>query len=243
MQLIISILILFILINCIRDNGVKNPKTVAKYTLLTGFFAVVGLGITYLGLGYVGAVTSSMDVFENGGQLLSWLTNSMFGMTGNIILGIAVLLACLTTSIGLASSFADYFQTLLPKYSYHTILLAVCAFSFIISNVGLTLLIHYTLPALIMIYPPAIVLVVLSFFDKIIHGKSEAYALSMLLAFLVGILNGLESLNLSLGPVGDFASLIPWYELGVGWIVPAILGLLIGMIPSVNFLGGKRKTN
>ncbi|WP_130860947.1 branched-chain amino acid transport system II carrier protein [Bacilliculturomica massiliensis] len=225
-----------VVINTIRDYGVKEPGNIAKYTLITGVFAGIGLGITYLALGYVGAVTSSAALFENGGKLLAAVTNQLFGYAGNIILGVAVLLACLTTSIGLASSFSDYFQTILPRFSYKQILLVVCLFSFAVSNVGLTAMIKITLPALIMIYPPVITLVLLSFADRLIGGKAECYALSMILAFLVGILNGLENAGLSLGYLGELAARIPLYTLGVGWIVPAIVGCLIGLLPFVRFL-------
>lgn len=229
-----------IAINAIKDCGIKEPKNIAKYTLITGLFAGIALGITYLALGYVGAVTSSMAPFENGGQLLAAITYRLFGTSGNLILGIAVMLACLTTSIGLASSFADYFEAMLPRFTYKQILAAVCVFSFAISNVGLTAMIQITLPALIMVYPPAITLVLLSFADRWIGGKPECYALAMLFAFLIGILDGLKNAGISLGVISELAVKIPMYNLGVGWILPAILGCLIGLLPFVNFLSSKK---
>ena len=42
----------------------------------------------------------------------------------------------------------------------------VCVFSLIVSNLGLTQLIAVTLPVLMIIYPVAIVLIVLSYFHK-----------------------------------------------------------------------------
>ncbi len=228
-----------IVINSVKESGIRESRRIARYTLLTGFFAVLGLGITYMALGYAGAVTSSMDIFENGGQLLSWLTSSFYGTAGVILLGVAVLLACLTTAIGLASSFSDYFHGLLPRFSYQGILAGVCLFSFLISNLGLSQLIHYTLPALMMLYPPLIVMVALSFFDRFFKSKPEAYAMAMIFAFAVGVLNGLESLELSLGALGEAAALLPWYELGVGWILPALVGFGLGLLPGVRFLGGR----
>lgn len=228
-----------VVINAIKNFGVSKPKNIIKYTLIAGILAGVGLGITYLALGYVGAQTSSGIAFENGGELLAYAVFKLLGTSGNIILGIAVLLACLTTSIGLAISFSDYFNEIMPKYSYKTILTIVCLFSFAISNIGLTTMIRFTLPALIMIYPPAIALVLLSFCNKWIKGKSEAYALALLFAFIVGIFDGLKAAQISLGSLSQFAAKLPLFDLGIGWIIPAIIGCFIGMLPFVNFLSKK----
>lgn len=230
-----------VVINAVKDFGISEPKAIAKYTLLAGILAGVGLGVTYLALGYVGAQTSNGPAFENGGQLLATVVFKLLGTGGNIVLGIAVLLACLTTSIGLASSFSDYFNLILPKFSYKRILAIVCVFSFALSNVGLTTMIHFTLPALVMIYPPAIALILLSFCNRWIKNKSEAYALALLLAFIIGIFDGLKTANISLGSLSELVSRIPLFDLGLGWVIPAIIGCLIGSLPCVKFLSNKTR--
>lgn len=100
--------------------------------------------------------------------MLHALTSSLFGNVGGVILGIAVLLACLTTSIGLTTAFSDYFKELFPSVSYKKIAAAVCIFSFVISNVGLSQLITISLPVLMMIYPISVVLILLSFMKNIL---------------------------------------------------------------------------
>lgn len=228
-----------VVINAVKDFGISEPKAIVKYTLIAGILAGVGLGITYLALGYVGAQTSNGPVFENGGQLLATVVYKLLGTGGNIVLGLAVLLACLTTSIGLASSFSDYFSVILPKFSYKKILAAVCVFSFALSNIGLTTMIQFTLPALVMIYPPAIALILLSFCNRWIKNKPEAYALALLLAFIIGIFDGLKTAHISLGSISELIARIPLFELGLGWVIPAIIGCLIGTLPCVKFLSNK----
>lgn len=226
-----------VVINGIKDMGVKESSNIVKYTLISGIFAGIGLGVVYLALSFVGAQTSMEDgVFTNGGQLLASVVYRLLGSGGNVILGLAVMLACLTTSIGLATSFSDYFNEILPKYSYKTILRVVCIFSFLISNVGLTQMITITLPLLIAIYPPTIVLVIFSFAKKYIGDNHEAYVLGMLFAFIMGAFDGLKAAGIDIGVLGDFAAKFPFFELGIGWIVPAIIGGIIGMLPFVNFL-------
>ena len=46
---------------------------------------------------------------------LNYAVYSLFGKWGNVILGIAMILACMTTSIGLTTAFGDYFTKLFPK--------------------------------------------------------------------------------------------------------------------------------
>ena len=62
-------------------------------------------------LTYIGAIT--VTTFENGGALLHAVTSEVIGSVGGIILGGAVFLACMTTSIGLTTSFSDYFHEIL----------------------------------------------------------------------------------------------------------------------------------
>lgn len=226
-----------VVINAIRDMGVTQSKSIVRYTLMAGILAGIGLGLVYLALGYVGAQTSMEETaFGNGGQVLASVVYRLLGTGGNAVLGLAVMLACLTTSIGLATSFSDYFHEIFPKVSYKVILTGVCVFSFAISNVGLTTMITFTLPALVMVYPPAITLVLLSFAKKMIGQKHEAYALGMFFAFIIGIFDGLKKAGISIGPLGEFVARLPFFDLGIGWILPAIAGCVIGMLPFVNFL-------
>ncbi len=218
-----------IVINTLKGLGITEKKSITKYTLVSGVLAGLGLALTYMALGYVGAQTT-MSEYNNGGQLLASVVNQMLGATGSVILGIAVLLACLTTSIGLASSFSDYFHQLMPKLSYNTLLKIVCIFSFAISNVGLDVLIKVTLPALVMIYPPIITLVLLSFFKKIIKGRRAPYILAMSGAFIVGVFDGMKSAGITLGGIGEMVSRLPFFDLGIGWLVPAIIGCVAGLL-------------
>ncbi|QHI72151.1 branched-chain amino acid transport system II carrier protein [Aminipila terrae] len=230
-----------VVINSVKGFGISHPKAIVKYTLLAGVLAGVGLGIVYLALGFIGAQTSTSPLFENGSQLLAAVVYQLLGRGGNIVLGLAVLMACLTTSIGLASSFSDYFNVILPKYSYKSILAVVCIFSFALSNIGLTTMIQVTLPALVMIYPPAIALILLSFCNRWIKSKSEAYALALLFAFIIGVFDGLKTAGISLGGLSVLVAKIPLFSLGLGWIIPAIIGCIIGMLPFVNFLTKKKE--
>ena len=220
-----------IVIEAIRNFGITDKKCVAKYTIMCGLGSAFFLSIVYFMLTYVGAYTNTP--FANGGALLHGVTNHLLGGAGGVVLGIAVLLACLTTSIGLTTSFANYFKDVLPKsWTYKRIAAIVCFFSFIIANVGLSELIKISLPILIMIYPVTVVLMVLSFFRKKIGHRRMVYVLGMLFTFFISFINGLESAGISLGMISTLAARLPFYELSLGWIWFALIGIILGLLPN-----------
>ncbi|MGX8835470.1 branched-chain amino acid transport system II carrier protein [Amedibacillus sp. YH-ame6] len=221
-----------IVISAIKGYGIKDKKLIAKYTVQCGLGAAFFLAVVYFALTYVGAITGTP--FANGGSLLHAVTNHLFGGIGGIVLGVAVLFACLTTSIGLTTSFSDYFQGIFPKWSYKKIAFCVCLFSFIISNVGLNQLITISLPILIMIYPVTVILMLLSFLKKYIGKRKMVYVLGMVFTFVVAFVNGLESAGITLGVIGEMFHALPFYELSIGWILPGCIGALLGCLPIWN---------
>ncbi len=218
----------------IKNCGVTEKKSLVKYTLLCGLVAGFLLSIIYFALAYIGATSATLGTFNNGGQLLSVATKYLYGNSGSTILGIAVLFACLTTSIGLTSAFSDYFVKILPKYSYKQIAATICIFSFGVANIGLSRLIAVTLPVLIMVFPVTVVLIVLSFAKGYIKDRKMVYILGMSFAFIVAFVDGLNSAGIHLGPITDIMQLLPLFDLGIGWILPAIVGSLIGFLPCLN---------
>lgn len=216
-----------IIINAMTGFQVKERKHVVKYTVISGIGAVVILSGIYYMLTYVGATTHT--VFENGGILLHEVASDLLGPVGGLVLGVSVFLACMTTSIGLTTSFADYFHELLPSVSYRKITAVVCIFSFVVSNVGLSYLIAVSQPVLMMIYPVLIVLILLSFLRKWIGEKKLVYILSMAAAFVPAFLNAMDNMGITFGIFTEYARKLPFYHLHLGWIVPAISGAVVGL--------------
>lgn len=226
-----------IVIENVEGMGIRGERSIVKYTLLAGLLAAVGLAVVYGILAYVGATSSPLGQFENGGQLLSAVANHMFGTVGMLILGVAVLFACLTTAIGLTTSFGDYFSRTYIKLEYNHVIIAVCVFSFLVSNVGLSQLISITLPVLLMVYPLLMALVFTAFLDKLFQGRQAVYIGVLLGTAIISIPNGLEALaanyGMNLGVVSQWLTYVPFYELSLGWIIPAVLGGVIGWIVSL----------
>ncbi|MGE7217715.1 branched-chain amino acid transport system II carrier protein [Priestia koreensis] len=214
-----------IIINAMKEKGITSKKqimiTCAKATVI----AAVILAVLYTALAYMGASSvGELGYFENGGLILSNVSQYYFGFYGQILLGLMITVACLTTSVGLMTSCSSFFNKLYPKLSYKSFVVILSVLSIAISNVGLTNLITISGPVLKIIYPVAIVLAFLTFLHPVFFGKSEVYQVSLFFTLVVSVCGGLsvKSIDDVLSPI------LPLYSDGLGWVLPALVGMLIG---------------
>lgn len=229
MDTIAALVFGIIVISSIKGLGVANKKNITKICIQAGLIAAAGLGLVYFALAYIGATSpNSVGIQENGGAILSGAAYHLFGSFGNVILGLAIIFACLTTSIGLVSSCAEYFSKLLPRYSYKTIVIAFSIFSMIIANAGLTQLIQFSVPVLTFIYPLAIVMILLSFVHNWFKGYSLVYICAIIPTGFISLIDALNTAGLNVSGIMDALSFLPLSSQGIGWIVPAIAGAIVG---------------
>ena len=62
------------------------------------------------------------------------------------------------------------------KLNYRGWAMVFTLFSFIVSNVGLTAIINYAVPVLMLLYPLTIALIILALFEKLFKGSKYVYA-------------------------------------------------------------------
>ena len=214
-----------IIINAIVAKGYNNQEDKIKLTIQSGIVASAVLSLIYGGLTYLGATLSTKFGIETPqAMLMVEITSKLLGNTGKILLGIIVTLACLTTSIGLTSAAGEYFSNITNgKLKYETIVILVCIFSTIVSNFGVGTIIKFSAPILEVIYPVLITLVILSLFCSNIKNdnvfKFSAY--TTLVISLLTVANGLWR-------VAPFIDKLPLSLIGFNWILPAIIGAIIG---------------
>ncbi|MCM3718213.1 branched-chain amino acid transport system II carrier protein [Fictibacillus phosphorivorans] len=218
-----------VVITAVKTPGMKK-ENVTKMVIKAGVIAAVCLAAVYGILAYLGATSQSLGKSENGGQILTNVVYQLFGETGNLLLGLAVALACLTTSVGLVTATGEFAQKRFPKLSYKGVILALSIFSAAVSNVGLSQLISISVPVLTAIYPVAIVLILLSFLHDAFSGRQEVYLGAIIATALISIADGLKAFGLNLGTIDQIYSHIPMYADGIGWLIPAIIGAIVGFI-------------
>ncbi|MFI8492631.1 branched-chain amino acid transport system II carrier protein [Peribacillus butanolivorans] len=224
-----------IIINAIKEKGAKTKKQIMIVCGKATAIAAVILATFYTALSYMGA--SSVEKFghlDNGGIVLAKVSDYYFGAYGGLLLGLMITVACITTSVGLITSCSTYFHKLFPKVPYKTIAISLSIFSAIVANIGLTQLIAISVPVMTAIYPLAIVLIFLTFLHSLFKGKAEVYQGSLLLTFIVSLFDGLNGAGIHISSINNFFNaVLPLYEVGLGWIIPAIVGGFIGYAASI----------
>ncbi|MBB6444978.1 branched-chain amino acid transport system II carrier protein [Bacillus benzoevorans] len=235
MDTLASLVFGIIVINAIKGMGVSNKKEIAISTIKSSLIASGCLGAIYLGLGYMGVTTNfAAGETNNGPAILTFAADTHFGIYGNIILGLAILFACLTTAIGLITSCASYFSSLFPRFSYKTLAIVFTVFSAAVANIGLNQLITISVPVLVVVYPIAIVLIFLTFAEPLFKGRVEVYRWSLLLTGIFSVIDGINAAGIPISGLTSFlGQYLPLFNAGMGWLVPALVGAVIGYIVSL----------
>lgn len=229
-----------IVINAIKRLGITDKKDIAKATWKSGIFAMALMVLIYGLIMYMGASSvTAIGTFENGGQIFAAVADHYFGSYGAILLAIIIVLACLKTSIGLITACGEFFHEVFPKISYKAFVVILCGVSFGIANVGLSNIITFAVPVLMFLYPLAIILILLGLAAPLFKNKQSVFATAMFFTFFVSIIDGYNALiqNVPAFEVGFFnaiasfyESFLPLYDIGLGWVVPAFVGIVIGLV-------------
>ncbi len=148
----------------IRGMGVEKEEEIAGETIKAGGIAGILLAAVYSCLAYVGVTASGFgQSASNGADVLTFMVHRLFGTAGTVIIALIFFIACLNVCIGLLSCCSEYFSQTFPVLGYRGWLALFAGVSLIVSNAGLNAIIQVSAPVLGMIYPVAIVLIVLAF--------------------------------------------------------------------------------
>ena len=226
------------IIQVIKELGVEKAEDVAANTYRAGIFSSLLMALIYALITIMGATSRGVyATSENGGIALAQIAHHYFGAFGQIILAATVTLACLKTSIGLVTSCAETFQLLFPKVSYKAWTVAFSLFPLVVSNLGLTQIIQVSLPVLMFLYPLAITLILLTLCGKLFGNDRRVYVSVTAFTLVAAVLDLCNALPaavqsaLGLGGILNWVhSNVPLFSQGLGWIIPAAVGLVIGLI-------------
>lgn len=218
----------------IKSKGVEDKKVLISTSIKAGMIAGSLLVLIYSILAHLGAASGGrFGGTENGAQTLTNVTTYIFGKPGAVLLALIFTLACLTTSVGLITSCSQYFSTLTKKISYKNWVRIITLSSMILANMGLTKILAVSVPILNAIYPIAIMLIVLAMLDNLFKGNSLVYGLTILFTGVISIVDALGQVGIELKLVTNLCSGLPLYGEGLGWVVPAALGMVLGVIIKV----------
>ncbi|MFD1431609.1 branched-chain amino acid transport system II carrier protein [Lacticaseibacillus yichunensis] len=225
-----------IVVKAIRQLGVTAPTQVATDTIRAGAIAIVMMGVLYALLALLGR--NALGVFgraANGGPILANVAHAYFGDLGNVLLMVIVVLACLKTAIGLITAFGDTFKELFPALPYQGLIAFAALVPLFFANIGLDRLLAVSTPVLYFIYPLAIVLILLGLLSPFLGQSRWLLNTAMLFTVLPALLDGLNALpaDAKIGWIAQLLTIgdhLPGFAVGLGWIVPAVIGVALGWV-------------
>lgn len=228
-----------IVVQVIKGLGVEEPSAIAGNTVRAGVFSCILMAVIYLAVTIVGAQSrGAMEAAENGGIAFAHIAQYYFGGIGLLILAATITLACLKTAVGLITSCSETFAALFPngpKYRSWAIIFSLMSLLF--SNLGLSTIIKFSIPVLMFLYPLSIVLILLALFGGLFKHSRSVYLCTIIFTLFGAVYDLLRTLPeglrqpLHLDPVIDaVGGILPLASLGLGWIVPSIIGLVVGII-------------
>ncbi len=239
MDALASLAFAIVIISNIEKLGIKDPKRKAVEISKSGLVCVVGMSVIYASLAYMGATSlGSVIRADNGGKILSMVSEHYFGFIGKVLLAAIVTVACLKTAIGLITSCSQMFSKMFPKsVSYKKYAVIFTVFSFIVANFGLNTIIQLSIPVLMFLYPLAITLIILSLLAPVINKQRDIYRWTTILTIIAALFDFCNALPKTvkettvMKKIIDFAHIyLPGFDYGFGWIIPALGGFVLGMI-------------
>lgn len=228
-----------VVIDVIRRMGVTNDDAIAEDVLSSGLLTGLLMALIYVVSILVGAQSRGLfELSENGGVALTQIAGHYLGGVGQLILAVTITFACLKTSIGLVTACAETFDKMTGgKFSYRGWAILFTAFSFAVSNVGLSAIINYSIPVLMLIYPPAIALITLAFIGRFFGHDRIVYIAVMIPTWAAALFDFMKTLPGSAqaalhldGLIRFAAANLPLFDKNLGWLLPAVIGFAIGMI-------------
>ncbi|MGR6839969.1 branched-chain amino acid transport system II carrier protein [Aliivibrio wodanis] len=223
----------WIIIKAIQDKGCESPQEIFQATLKVTFIYALLMSACYLAMAYVGATSASIaEGTTNGGELLTRYVAEIFGPLGQYLLAGIIIIACLTTTVGLTNACAEYYQqTFRSPFAITAII--VTGLTGVVANFGLEQILAISLPAILILCPIAIALVLAALFLPTTKQNVATYVTIVCITLLFGSLDALHILGLlpeSLAtPLNDY---VPMFEAHASWFLPVCTAILISKLIS-----------
>ncbi len=212
----------------IRARGVTEEGAVVRGTIRAGWIAGGLLLVIYAMLAHIGALAGGLggEAATNGAATLTLAVSTLFGPPGSVVLAAIFVIACFNVCVGLITSCGEYFHKLCPRLSYRRWATLFAGVSLVIANAGLDQILKVSVPVLEALYPMTIVLILLSLFHRRLEGRPLAYPVAIAFTGVAGVLFALSGL---LPGLKEALSVLPLARQGLGWLLPAAVGILLGV--------------
>lgn len=228
-DVLVSFIMAAVFISSIHGKGYTAVGQRNKVLIYCGIVSFVLLLIIYGSLLYMGASVSQFYPQTIGRAELLVAIIQRIGTWVMIPMGLAVVLACLTTAIGQIAAVAEFTSTTSGgRVSYKKAAVACSLLSALTAFLGVDGIVTYIGWIFGVAYPPCLALLVLGIIGPVLpnHG---AYKGSVYLVTLFACLESLPGLS-GLAFSKAIVAAVPLSAYGFGWIIPFVGGLIGGSL-------------
>jgi branched-chain amino acid:cation transporter, LIVCS family len=175
MDLLAAFFFSSVVIECLRKDAntkeMRNYRRVIFLSLKASLIGAFLLSLIYVGFSFIAAAYSPILEGTPQGELPGIIAMHVLGPYAAIVAQVAVVLACLTTVIALASVFAEFLHKdiFYDKINYRWSLIATLVITFFISTLNFTGIAKFLEPILQVCYPSLIVLCIVNILYKLYH--------------------------------------------------------------------------
>lgn len=230
-----------VIVNAARSRGVENSSLLTRYTMWAGLIAGVLLTLVYLSLFKLGENSGTLiPEAADGADILHAYVQYTFGNYGSFFLAVLIFVACMVTAVGLTCACAEFFSRYI-SISYRKLVLILGVFSMLVSNLGLSKLIAFSLPVLVAIYPPCIVLILLSFTLKWWKNAPAVVSPTMLASVIFGLIGAAKASDHLKDWIPLWMTKMPLYDQDLAWLLPTAIVLVAAIIYDLLFASANHK--
>lgn len=237
MDALASLAFAVVIVDAARRLGVQGQGRMAVELGKAGAVGGLGMAVVYALLTSLGATShGALPGAGSGAEALAGASNHYFGAVGVYLIAAIVLVACLKTCIGLTVACAEIFSEMFPG-GYRLWASVFLAVSFALANLGLDAIVAWSVPVLMFLYPIAVVVMLIGLSWPWTRRRLAVARWTVAFTAAAALFDLLGALPPVLGetvPVqaltGAAATVLPWYELGFGWIAPALAGVVVGIV-------------
>lgn len=221
-----------VIVGSLRSKGFKSTKSLMGGTITAALVAGGLLAAIYLGLAWLAQTLPNGQDYESGAVLLADSANMTLGTVGQAVFSAIVLLACMTTAVGLITACSAFFEMLVPKTTYRFWAVVFTALSILLAFQGLDTVLSVAVPFITFLYPPAITLIFITLLQPLAKKAVTfywGYRLSLWVSVLWSALTVIADLGWA-SALEPMLNLSPGQALSLGWVVPTAIAFVVGAV-------------
>ncbi|WP_420067758.1 branched-chain amino acid transport system II carrier protein [Streptococcus suis] len=229
-----SIAFSVVAVNTLKQLGFSSKKEYVSTIWSVGLVVALAFSALYVGLAFLGNhfpvpadVLASKEIHK-GVYVLSQATQAIFGPSAQIFLAAMVIVTCFTTTVGLIVSSGEFFAERFSRFNYKVYATLFTLIGFGIANLGLSKIIAFSIPVLLILYPITICIILITIVNKFVPLSTYGMQLT------VGVVTALSLVEVLAGQfnwtaVSKIISALPLAGQSLAWLLPALVGIVLSL--------------